>query len=385
MALNLGLILGSALAGAAAGGGDAAEKLGQEEQKQQGQQDLVRMQSQLDEQKQMRIQEAEHNFQNQYQGQAFAHEDTSQAAGFTQTSKENALNRASEESRSAGNNATSIAVANIGANATLSAEAMRVNAQKEIQKLANKGITLVQNKDGAYVSVDKTTGATTPILVDGQPLIGQKNVDSATAMAAASLLKADPDDSPDQTKQKQKMAYSMLGIDPQKGNYPRPTKAAIDALTKNPASSSQFERTFGPGSAQVALGGGTAPAPAGGAAAPMPGGGDPGAGTNNPALINGQIPTQPMPVAATAPQPVTGAMPSPDQQIAASNAALAQRGTARPVAAAPAVAPYQPSALIASQMTPQQGPPPTQPAFRQQLDAFGRPIPLNTVQNQLGL
>jgi hypothetical protein len=148
MAVNLGLILGSALAGAAAGGGDAAEKMGASMQDAQQKQDLVRMQAQLDEQKQMRIQEAEHNFQNQFQQNAFTQQDKTLDKTQDFTSGENQLNRESEEKRSAGNNATSLAVANISAGSAQTVEAMRAAAMKEVQQQSAKGFQIVQGADG---------------------------------------------------------------------------------------------------------------------------------------------------------------------------------------------------------------------------------------------
>jgi hypothetical protein len=384
--LNLGLILGSALAGAAAGGGEAAEKMGASMQDAQQKQDLVRLQSQLDEQKQMRIQEAEHNFQNQFQQQGFAHAD--QTLDKTQQFQAGQTDKtlASEEKRSAANNATSLAVANISAGSAQTVEAMRVAAQKEISAQSAKGFQIIQDKDGGFMTVDKVNGTTTPLLVNGQQVIGAKNVDSATALAAAALLKADPTADPATQQANQEKAYKLLGIDPARVGKtgPVPSAKAIAALKSNPSTKAQFDATFGQGAADSILNGGTPasgktanPFNGGGTTAPPPGGGDPGAGTNNPPLINGNIPTQPAPAV---------------QGVPVNNAQFAQGGSrlpappAAPAAPAPAApAPYQPSALIASAMTPQQGPPPTQPQFRQQLDAFGRPIPQGGVQNPLGL
>jgi hypothetical protein len=381
MAVNLGLILGSALAGAAAGGGDAAEKMGASMQDAQQKQDLVRMQAQLDEQKQMRIQEAEHNFQNQFQQNAFTQQDKTLDKTQDFTSGENQLNRESEEKRSAGNNATSLAVANISAGSAQTVEAMRAAAMKEVQQQSAKGFQIVQGADGAFVSVDKVNGSTSPILVNGQPLIGAKNVDSATAMAAAALLKPDPMDSEADQKRKQQMAYQMLGIDKKleasgNGSFPRPSPEAIKLAKSGGVTQAQWDAKFGAGAFARDTGGQPAAPTSGASGTPgIPGTPDTGAGTTRAPLINGNVPQQPAPAV---------------QGVPVNNSQFAQGGSRLPAPPAPAVqpaaapAPYQPSALIANAMTPQTGAPPTQPAFRQQLDAFGRPVQQG-VQNPLGL
>lgn len=353
MAESLGLILASALAGGAAGAGGAAEQMGQQMQKSQDQQDLVRLQSQLDEEKQMRLQEVRQNFERDMQGNLFQHQDTMQKNQQDFLGEQGDLNRASEEKRSAATNATSVQVANIHAGATTAAERMRIDAENG---RLNKP-QIIQTENGPMM-LDPSSGKASPVTgPDGKPVGGMKmtQIDQVAYQGAQKIM-LDPLSTDEQKQaagaQIQSIANKYSAAGTQGGGSAKPavvpTQKAIDTLKSDPSQKAQFDAKFGVGAADKILGN-------------KQGGGG---------LVNSQG-VQPATTPAAAP------------------AAAGATGAAVPTPAAPppnpTPAPYQPSALIAGAMTPQNGPPPTQPAFKQPLDAFGRPIAQNTVQNSIGL
>jgi len=365
MAVNLGLILGSALAGGVAGAGGAAEEMGQTYQKQQGQQDLVRMQNELDEQKQMRIQESAQTFAREQQGALFAQQDKTlkNTQDFEGTQK--GLDRTSEEKRTGMNNATSIATANISAGATLGAERMRINAQKDIIGKPQ----LIQTENGPML-LDPSTGKAAPVTgPDNKPVGGMKmtQIDQVAYQGAQKIV-LDPLSTDEQKQaaqaQIQSIAnkYSAAGTTGSGGAGQKapvlPSDKAIKSLKANPALKTQFDQQFGQGAADKVLNTGNGSSGLVNANAAQPAA--PPATPTTPTIGNSNVPVG---VNARNPAPTPAVPP--------------------PAPANPSPAPYQPSALIAGAMTPQQGPPPTQPQFRQQLDAFGRPV--QQTQNPLGL
>lgn len=369
MALDLGLILGSALAGAAAGGGEAAQASLASAQDAQQKQDLVKMQSDLDEQKQLRIQEAEHSFQNQYQQNAFGHEDTTLANTQAFTGSQNALQRASEQSISAANNLTSVQVAGISAAASKYDADTRAAAEKAALAASRRGSSIITDSNGNMLNVTNQPDGpptVTPIMDPTdptKPLKSTKDVSAGqTALSAAFIGQAKAAEAQGDTKSAadfyaKAAAVITNGVSAGAPTMPAPSAKAIAQLKANPSMQPQFDAQFGAGASDKVLGGAAPAVPVTATTTPLPGGADPGAGTNNPALVNGQIPTQPSPPSgypAAAPNRSVPVQPQPSN---------------------PQPAPYQPSALIATAMQPQTGAPPTQPAFKQQVDAFGRPIP----------
>jgi len=362
MAVNLGLILGSALAGGVAGAGGAAEEMGQTYQRQQGQQDLVRLQNELDEQKQMRIQESAQTFAREQQGALFAQQDKTNANEQTWKTGENDKALASEEKRTGMNNATSIQTANISAGATLGAERMRIDATKNA---LNKP-QLIQTENGPMM-LDPSTGRAAPVTgPDNKPVGGMKmtQIDQVAYQGAQKIM-LDPLSTDEQKQaaqaQVQSIAnkYSAAGTTGSGGAGQKapvlPSDKAIKSLKANPALKTQFDQQFGQGAADKVLNTGNGSSGLVNANAAQP-----AAPPATPTIGNSNVPVG---VNARNPAPTPAVPP--------------------PAPANPSPAPYQPSALIAGAMTPQQGPPPTQPQFRQQLDAFGRPV--QQAQNPLGL
>jgi hypothetical protein len=425
---NLGDILGSAIAGGIAGGGKAAETSLASSQKALQDQDLVKMQSDLDEQKQMRILElnqaydktktaGEHDYQTGRDTASFAHADATldKTQGFT--SKENALTRDSEDRRSAANNSTSIAVAQIHA-----------AAQHAATEAAKSGGTSQVLDDGSLAFINHN-GVATPIMVpdkDGNMVKAYSSKIPEGAKLVLAQLAKQSEDTTNGTEESRAAAASGIrelvnnGYDLGKfggrqitpGNqqkfladYAKGGQAAKDAVKVYDAA------TGIPGSAQAYLTQSGTAAPAGektttpGSTPGMPGTPDTGAGTKKPPLKAGAIPTIPVedqyaapafggtppvsaPIAATAPSPVAGAAPP--------TAAPAPMPATGPVNTAAPMTNVN-NGIIAQQQAAQQNgigglvaggqgvAPPTQQAFRMGTDPLtGLPLKPNAL-NPIGL
>lgn len=191
---DLGMILGAALAGGAAGAGGAAKDSMKSMQDAQEKEDLVRLSSQLDEQKQMRLNEAQNNFQLTYQNNAFGHDESmqSQRQGFE--SGENKLQRASSEKIAANSNATSIRTAQISAGASMAAAQLAASVTRRGQDMQRGQHTLQTMQDGrvAVISYGGPGGeSNTTFLKDpetGKDLIGSKDISASTLAVGKSMI-----------------------------------------------------------------------------------------------------------------------------------------------------------------------------------------------------
>lgn len=390
--MDLGLILGAALAGGAEGAGGAAKDSMKSMQDTIQKQDLVKMQSDLDYQKQSALQQSQQNFLQGQQQNQFGHEDTTleKTQGFQagQTDKEIAA-RATEGSADRANR---LSIAEAERSTQLSIASMSNGIAQQHLNMMRNATTVITDASGKmfYSQVNPAGGtpAVTPVInpIDGSQMQGPKNVDTVTTLVAQSLMaesKANETLDPAKAADLARQARDIMTGRTKPGDIGLkiPTGPDIDTLIKNPSQHNidLFKQHYPGVDPQMYLkpgGVGTAPAtgaPAGGGVPGtpgLPGSPDTGAGTQAPPLIAGQ-------------------MPSTDQNIAASNAALANRGTAKP-APAPVVPAYRPSGIIASALNSpgvQQPAPPTQQAFKTPQNALGLPQQpqANSVLNPIGL
>jgi hypothetical protein len=187
-------LIGAAIAGGLQGGGEAAKaSLGSMQDAVQ-KEELTRLANELDEQKQMRIQannqqflsaqaSEDRTFRAGESDKTRTHETGMQTNLFAQNSKENALNRTSEEKRTAATNATSRAVAGIHADSAYRVAAMNM-AKPTVTQGADGGmftISFVPNKSGGIDAV------TAPLLgTDKKQIFGKSDLtDAQKAQAAA--------------------------------------------------------------------------------------------------------------------------------------------------------------------------------------------------------
>lgn len=188
---DLGLILGAALAGGAAGAGGAAKDALKSQQEYMQKDDLIHLQNQLDEEKQLRIQEAHQQFLSGQQDKLFGHEDTMQGKLLSHQSGENALNRdnALDVTQMQGDNAmavekvraaTEMAIANLNKQSAL-AVARMAHAAQSVQSDASGMLWSVGVGPEGNVTTQPLAGP------DGKQLQGPKNIDAATGMFVKAL------------------------------------------------------------------------------------------------------------------------------------------------------------------------------------------------------
>jgi hypothetical protein len=284
---NIGAILAGALAGAAQGGGEAAQRSLYSMQDAQQREDLVKMQNQLDEQKQMRILEAQQSFAKEQQGALFAHQDQSDEKQRTWQTGEKQLDRSSEEKRTGMSTAAQLEAARIHVGGTLAAERMRIAAQRSGE---DKPV-LVQTENGPIL-VNPKTGTGSPITdtTTGKP-IGTMRMSELDKTAYASAIKTANNDLANPEDKKAAMAtargieakYSSGGALPSTAPAVDFSKIPPGAITrlKQIGDKEVFDSKYGPGAADAILGGGKK------AAAPNPFTSDsvaPGAGAVKPPL-----------------------------------------------------------------------------------------------------
>lgn len=287
---DLGLILGAGLAGGMAGAGQAGGAALHTEQENQDKQDLATVQSQLEEQKDLRIMEAAQVNTAANQQAGFAHEDTTQANAQQFQGGQGDLNRANNVTLTGMNNATSIQAATIGASAATTDATIMANASMANAQLAAANRSIQTLGDGRIVSIgrDPTSGQlTTQQLLDptsGKPMIGMKNLNQASVLLAQSLMQEAQHQASmglnDEATKNYTLAQSVLqgkdigaALNPAK----MPTPQDIAALTRNgtptPLLQAQYDKKYGVGAAAAAVSAAqasAAPAAAGGPAATNP-------------------------------------------------------------------------------------------------------------------
>ncbi|NUX58642.1 hypothetical protein [Paraburkholderia youngii] len=180
--MGIGLILGAGLAGGAEGAGAAGRQALASQQEYQQKSDLVKMQVQLEQEKDMRIAALNHDYHTQDMAQENEYQvarDTAQRAFQT---KENAADRASAEKRTGIEANATIQSAGIHASAERYAADKSAATAKYAADLTATAPTITSTADGHYVVSHRNlqTGQmdTSFLMADGKPVQGPKNIDA---------------------------------------------------------------------------------------------------------------------------------------------------------------------------------------------------------------
>lgn len=361
---GLGLIIGAGLAGGLEGGGvgtAASLKMTQEAQQKE---DLVRLQGQIDLDKDRAIAALNNDYAMQRQ-----------TAQNTFQSSENKLDRAQQTSIEGMREASAANVANIEGKyhvqASLGAASIGAAATRYAANLAANKLEIQADAHGNYITFNPSTGETKPLLVGGQQLVGrvdlpQSTIAIATSMSNEALLKLKMD--PDDAVAKAELATSrmLLGYNPPATqNWNTGDLTTLNQLLSQPnANQAQIEanwnRAHGPGTFAQAVPQAKALTQALGVAAKMPASmqkvvpANPAAAT--PAAPGAPTTAAPGIIDSAAPVAGTGSPPpavdytSPSAAAAPTGAAPAMQTTQGPttttaglVASAAAAQPAQPA------------------------------------------
>lgn len=264
----MGLILGAALAGGLQGAGQAAQTSLGLQQKQLGEQDLLKMQEDLDEQKLMRLQESQQTFQGQQatQAQNFQQQMQAEQLGAQQNMEGDREDNALEIAKNS--NATELAAANIHVGGEIAAAKIAASASLMNAKLAVSGRNIQTLADGSMVSIgfDPSTNTQTvrPLLdpTTGQPIKGAKNLSESQIKIGASyldqasaLLKLDPQNPEAQKMMDTGRAILNGGAVPGGTSQTVAPATAVAYLLAHPDSNtqSQFDAKYGPGQAKALI------------------------------------------------------------------------------------------------------------------------------------
>jgi hypothetical protein len=322
------------------------------------------MQSDLDEQKQLRIQEANHVFEGQQQQNLLTHEDTAQAALLAAQAKEGAANRAAQMDVTRANIQGNKDVEGMRSTAEQIVANIQATASKYAADLQANKLQVQQNAQGQFFLVNSMTGAS-DVMRDpwGQPMFGAKNVPENVALEARSLFEqagALALTNPELSAQKQAAAQAMLGITNTTGQpnaNPADVQKLVGIAAQNqgavpPQVMSYYDSHYGQGAAATVVSnwkqaqlpskvGVQQPVATPGAVPGLPGTPNTGAGATEPPLppqlINGQQPPATAPATAT---PAATATPTP---------------AAAPVTSDPFATPGQMPNLTAGQISARQG------------------------------
>lgn len=266
MGASIGLILGGAVAGGAEGAGRAAVNSLASTQEAQQKEDLVKMQMQLEEQKDLRVMEAGHGYRMEEQGAQFAHEDTTQANQQKFLGGEGDKNRTNAMALGQLQSTTEIKAAGIHAGASLAAARISAGASMANARLAAMGKSITTLGDGRIVAVGMDSSGqkqvVTPLMDPAdpsKPLMGMKNLDQRTILLAQSfgnegtrLMGMGQQD--EAQKQFEQMRNILMGKDPgDTGTHKVASSQSVDHLLKNPNSADQFDAQFGKGQAAMVI------------------------------------------------------------------------------------------------------------------------------------
>lgn len=261
--MGLGLIFGAGLAGAAKGAGEAGEVSLHSMQDAEQRQELVKMQLQLEEQKDLRIQEAAHGYRMEEQGAAFTHEETMQANQQDFLGGEGQANRANALQLGQLQSSTTIRAAGIQAGAATADARIMANASMTNARLAAMGKSIQTLGDGRVVSIgldpNTMTQSVTPLMDPSnpdKPLMGMKNLDQRTILLAQSFGQEGQrlmgmGQQEEAAKQFEMMRNILNGKDPSDAGMAHKVASpqSVNYLLKNPGTASQFDAQFGKGSA----------------------------------------------------------------------------------------------------------------------------------------
>lgn len=257
---DIGLILGGALAGGLQGAGAAGVGAIHTQQEQEGKEDLVKLQTQLEEQKDLRIMEAKQGYDVTNQNSQFAHMDLSQANEQKFTGGENDKSRANAVTLTGMNNATTIRAAGISAGASLQGDIIRANSAKYAADLAANKQTMTADATGKMFLLNERTGGTTPVLDSqtGKQLTSAKDIPASVQLTAKSYmdqahaaLTMDPKDPT--ALALMDTARAMLGVQTPEVPKSPPSDASVARLIAHPEMAGLYDAQYGKGQAAATL------------------------------------------------------------------------------------------------------------------------------------
>lgn len=341
MSGGLGLILG-AVTGGMAGMGQAGKTALASEQEAQQKQDLVKLQVQMEEDKDLRIAEVNQGYHVTNAATENEYQVARDKALFSQQSKEGGLNRGSEEKRTGMMTSAEVESANIRAGAETGAAKIAADASTANARLAAQAHSVQTLGDGRMMAVsydpDTKKQVITPLMDPSDPtgktpLMGVKNLDQQHTLMAMNLrtmavqyAQSNPELSQQLLQESNdilsgRTPISAAGLPPAKG-IPQPAleylKAHPDA-THMQAFEQQFKLPAGSAVRElskmgVAIGS-TAAAPTTPAGTPpLPPGMPPGSSASGYPAAGATPPIPTLPATVTAPTtPTTPTTPMPAQ------------------------------------------------------------------------
>lgn len=267
MGASIGLILGGAVAGGAEGAGRAAVNSLASTQEAQQKEDLVKMQMQLEEQKDLRVMEAGHGYRMEEQGAQFAHEDTAQASQQKFMGGEGDKNRANSMDQAKLQSETQLKTTSMSVGGSLAAARISAGASMANARLAAMGKSITTLGDGRIVAIGMDPSGQKQIVTPmmdpadpSKPLMGMKNLDQRTILLAQSfgnegtrLMGMGQQD--EAAKSFEQMRNILQGKDPSAAAASQKVASAqsVDHLLKNPGLAAQYDAQFGQGSAAMVL------------------------------------------------------------------------------------------------------------------------------------
>jgi hypothetical protein len=308
--MNFGLILGAAAAGGMEEGGEAGRKAVASNQEAQAKEDLVKMQLQMEEEKDVKIAAINQDYHVQNTATDYANTLAFEQNRQTFEGGQKAADRQNLKDITGmqGKSALDVAAAQ-GVNA-LAVAGVQASSAKYAADLAANKLTVTSGADGKYWLVNNQTGATQQMKdPQGNPIVGVKNLPENVLIAArgmldqaAIILRMDKDDPAGISMRDS--AFAMLGVLPQAPTGPVPKDLSdqfTDIMTKGgrmPTTTemAQYDRaTKTPGAASLAITNWIGQHPSSGNAAPgatpgLPGTPDVNGGkVNQPALVGTAI------------------------------------------------------------------------------------------------